>query len=114
MILVKLWLTVGRAEQLRRFLARESDPLKQWKLSSIDVKGLSRWDAYTAAIGETFERTHTKVAPWTVVRSDDKYRARINAIRSILTRIPYDGRDESKLEIDPTIAGGTDLWMQGA
>ncbi|WGH78331.1 polyphosphate kinase 2 [Jannaschia ovalis] len=113
-ILVKLWLNVGRAEQLRRFLARESDPLKQWKLSSIDVKGLSRWDAYTEAIGETFARTHTDVAPWTIVRSDDKRRARVAAIRTILSRIPYAGRDASVLDIDPQVAGGPELWLNGA
>ena len=72
-----LWLNVGRAEQLNRFLAREKDPLKQWKLSWIDVEGLNRWDAYTDAIGGTLERTHTDHAPWTIVRSDDKRRARV-------------------------------------
>ncbi|MGB3409169.1 MAG: polyphosphate kinase 2 [Jannaschia sp.] len=112
--LVKVWLNVGRAEQLRRFLAREDDPLKHWKLSMIDVNGLSKWDAYTKAIGETFERTHTKVAPWTVVRSDDKRRARIETIRAILSRIDYDGREESKLKTDGKIAGGPELWLNGA
>lgn len=112
--LVKLWLNVGRAEQLRRFLAREDDPLKQWKLSMIDVKGLGKWDAYTDAISETFARSHTDAAQWTVVRSDDKRRARLNAIRSILTRIPYDGRDDAALVIDQRIAGGPDLWLAGA
>jgi polyphosphate kinase len=85
-VLVKLWLNVGRAEQLRRFLAREADPLKQWKLSSIDVEGLSRWDAYSAAITETLARSHTRHAPWTVIRSDDKKRARIAAIQTVLAR----------------------------
>ncbi|GIT91785.1 polyphosphate kinase 2 [Jannaschia pagri] len=113
-ILVKLWLNVGRAEQLRRFLARENDPLKHWKLSSIDVKGLSRWDAYTAAIGETFDRSHSAVAPWTIVRSDDKRRARVNAIRAVLSRIPYDGRDASVLDVDAKVAGGPELWLNGA
>ena len=79
-ILVKLWLNVGRAEQLKRFLDRENDPLKQWKLSSIDVDGLGKWDAYTDAIKDTLERSHTPTAPWTVIRSDDKRRARIAAI----------------------------------
>ncbi|UWQ17016.1 polyphosphate kinase 2 [Jannaschia sp. M317] len=113
-ILIKLWLNVGRAEQLRRFLAREDDPLKHWKLSEIDVKGLSRWDAYTDAIEETFARTHTDPAPWTVVRSDDKRRARLNAIRVILSRIPYAGRDDAALKIDDQIAGGPELWLNGA
>ena len=112
--LVKLWLNVGRAEQLRRFLSREVDPLKQWKLSRVDADGLSKWDAYTAAIEETFARSHTAAAPWTVVRSDDKRRARLEAIRSVLTRVDYDGRDEDALRIDGKIAGGPELWLAGA
>ena len=67
----KFWLNVGRAEQLRRFLKRESDPLKQWKLSWIDVEGLKKWDTYSDAIRETLERAHSEMAPWTVIRSDD-------------------------------------------
>jgi polyphosphate kinase 2 len=113
-ILVKLWLNVGRSEQLRRFLGRERDVLKQWKLSDIDVLGLARWDAYTAAIGETFERSHSAAAPWTVIRADDKRRARLAAIRSVLERIPYAPRQEAALGHDPLVAGGPDLWLQGA
>ncbi|KIT15924.1 polyphosphate kinase 2 [Jannaschia aquimarina] len=113
-ILLKFWLTVGQAEQLRRFLSRERDPLKQWKLSSIDVKGLSRWDDYTRAIDETLDRAHFDFAPWTVVRSDDKRRARLNAIRVILNALPYDGRRDDLLEIDPKVAGGPELWLDGA
>ncbi|WP_283637969.1 polyphosphate kinase 2 [Marinovum algicola] len=114
-ILIKLWLNVGRAEQLRRFLSRESDPLKHWKLSWIDVEGLKRWDAYTAAIAETFERSHTEIAPWTVVRSDDKRRARINAIRTVLHRIDYANKDTAAIgAMDPLIAGGPDLWQARA
>ena len=109
--LTKVWLNVGRAEQLRRFLSRESDPLKQWKLSSIDVDGLSKWDAYTAAIAETFERTHGKKAPWTVVRSDDKKRARIGTIQQVLSKFDYTGRDDEVLgDLDTKIVGGPDLW----
>ncbi len=107
----KIWLNVGRATQLQRFLAREKDPLKQWKLSWIDVEGLSRWDAYTDAISETLERTHSDDAPWTVIRSDDKRRARIQTIRSILTQLDYTRKDTDALgQIDTTIAGGPDLW----
>jgi polyphosphate kinase 2 len=113
-VLVKVWLNVGQAEQLRRMLARESDPLKQWKLSRIDVEGLAKWDAYTAAIGETFERSHFAYAPWTVVRADDKRRARLDAIRSVLRAIPYEGRDEGVLEVDGLVAGGPELWLAGA
>ncbi len=89
--LFKIWLNVGRAEQLRRFLKREGDPLKHWKLSSIDVEGLHKWDGYTRAIAETFRKTHTRTAPWTVVRSDDKKRARLAAIRAVLTQLDIPG-----------------------
>ena len=66
--LYKIWLNVGRATQLKRFLDREDDPLKQWKLSWIDVEGLKHWDDYSAAIQETLSRSHTAAAPWTVIR----------------------------------------------
>ncbi len=105
----KLWLNVGRAEQLRRFLTREADPLKQWKLSWIDVEGLNRWDAYTDAIRETFERSHTPVAPWTIVRSDDKRRARLAAIRSVLHGLDYAGKGDVPAP-DPKISGGPEIW----
>ena len=109
-ILVKLWLNVGRAEQLRRFLDREADVLKQWKLSPIDVDGLSRWDDYTVAIRDTLARSHTDRAPWTVIRSDDKRRARIAAIQTILQAVDYAGRDDAAIGTrDPLIAGGPEL-----
>lgn len=109
-ILVKLWLNVGRAEQLRRFLDREQDPLKQWKLSSIDVDGLARWDEYSVAIRDTLERSHTPLVPWTVIRSDDKRRARIAAIQTILNAVDYAGKDAEAIGLrDPLIAGGPDL-----
>jgi polyphosphate kinase len=106
---VKIWLNVGRAEQLRRFLAREKDPLKQWKLSTIDVEGLAKWEAYSAAIRETLDRSHTAAAPWTVVRSDDKYRARLAVIRALLSRADYAGKGKVDLP-DPAICGGPDIW----
>jgi polyphosphate kinase 2 len=110
-ILVKLWLNVGRTEQLRRFLDRESDPLKQWKLSWIDVEGLKKWDDYSAAIGETLRRTDTAQAPWTVIRSDDKARARIAAIQTVLAAVDYKGRDQAAIgAVDEAIAGGITLW----
>ncbi|MEQ3626584.1 MAG: polyphosphate kinase 2 [Celeribacter sp.] len=109
--LVKLWLNVGRAEQLRRFLKREADPLKQWKLSRIDVEGLKLWDAYSDAITETFERSHFDYAPWTVIRSDDKKRARLAAIRTILSGLDYAGKDRTAAHApDPEIAGGPSIW----
>ena len=109
--LFKFWLNVGRAEQLRRMLARESDPLKQWKLSGIDVKGLPRWDAYSAAIQETLERSHTAHAPWTIVRADDKRRARLNAIRTVLHAFDYDRKDPKAIgALDSGVCGGPDIW----
>ncbi|MGR3759308.1 polyphosphate kinase 2 [Roseobacteraceae bacterium NS-SX3] len=109
--LFKIWLNVGRAEQLRRFLKRETDPLKHWKLSPIDVKGLHLWGEYSAAIAETLLRSHTDTAPWTVVRSDDKRRARLNAIRSVLHAVDYASKDEKALgKIDTSVCGGPDIW----
>lgn len=108
--LVKLWLEVGRAEQLRRFLAREQDPLKQWKLSPIDINGLAKWDEYCAAIDETMQRSHFDFAPWTVILSDDKKRARIAAIQSVLHAVDYAGKDTALIGApDGAICGGPDL-----
>lgn len=105
--LVKIWLNVGRAEQLRRFLARESDPLKGWKLSPIDVKGLGKWDAYSDAITEMFDRSHSDIAPWTVIRSDDKRRARIAVMQKVLASFNYTGKDlKIATQADPEICGG--------
>ncbi|NIZ08868.1 polyphosphate kinase 2 [Pseudooceanicola sp. HF7] len=107
----KFWLNVGRAEQLNRFIAREADPRKQWKLSKIDVEGLALWDEYTEAIRETLDRTDIKPAPWTIIRADDKRRARLSAIRHVLHALDYDGKSEKAIgEIDPLICGGTDIW----
>ncbi|MEP3677107.1 polyphosphate kinase 2 [Sulfitobacter sp.] len=109
--LFKFWLNVGRAEQLRRMLARESDPLKQWKLSGIDVKGLSLWDAYSDAIKDTLDRSHSDIAPWTIVRSDDKRRARLNAIRTVLHHFDYTYKDIDAIgAVDNAICGGPDIW----
>ncbi|MFV0384905.1 polyphosphate kinase 2 [Paracoccus sp. (in: a-proteobacteria)] len=111
--LVKLWLNVDRAEQLKRFLDREKDPLKQWKLSGIDVDGLAKWDEYTEAITDTMNRSHTPFTPWTVIRSDDKRRARIAAIQTILHAVDYAGKDRKAIgEVDPKIAGGPDLLVR--
>ena len=109
--LIKIWLNVGRATQLKRFLDREKDPLKQWKLSWIDVEGLAKWDEYTDAIGETLDRTHTAHAPWTIVRSDDKRRARVQVLRHVLSQLDYTPHDPSALSpIDDKVLGGPDLW----
>ncbi len=105
--LFKFWLTVGRAEQMARFLSRETDPLKQWKLSPIDLKSLGKWNEYTEAIAEMFERTHNNTSPWTVIRSDDKRRARIAAIRTVLSHFDYDGKSKDVVTApDGKICGG--------
>jgi polyphosphate kinase 2 len=110
-LVFKFWLNVGRAEQLKRFLDRENDPLKQWKLSWIDVEGLKKWDAYSDAISETLRRSHTDWAPWTVIRSDDKKRARISAIRHVLHTVSYDRKDAKAIgAVDDQICGGPDIW----
>jgi polyphosphate kinase 2 len=106
--LYKYWFSVTREEQARRFTAREVDPLKQWKLSPIDKASLDKWDDYTEAKEAMFFYTDTADAPWTIVKSDDKRRARIEAMRHFLFHLPYDGKDESVVcEPDPLIVGST-------
>lgn len=106
-VLTKLWLSVDRAEQLRRFLNRESDPLKQWKLSEIDVLGLDKWDEYTAAIDEMFARSHVPGAPWTVVLSEDKRRSRIAVMQAVFAAFDYAGK--AAPPPDPLIVGGPEI-----
>ena len=91
--LFKFWFSVSREEQLRRFVSRYSDPLKHWKLSPVDVQSLDRWDAYTEAKNAMFFHTHTKDAPWAIIKSDDKKRARLNCIRYFLHHLDYPNKD---------------------
>ena len=109
--LFKFWLNIGRAEQLQRFLARERDPLKHWKLSQIDVDGLALWDSYSAAISETLARSHQPQAPWQVVRADEKRRARLEVMRAVLHALPYTHKNPAAIgALDPKICGGPDIW----
>jgi polyphosphate kinase len=111
-VLVKIWLNVSRAEQLRRLLARESDPMRHWKLSRIDIDGLGKWDSYTHAIAETFARSHTDAAPWTVIRSEDKYRARLALLQTILGALPYAHKVSDIVgQPDAKICGTPDIWQ---
>lgn len=104
--LFKFWFSVSREEQLRRFLGRAQDPLKQWKLSPMDVESLGRWEAYTKAKEAMLFYTDTADAPWTIVRSDDKNRARLNAMKHVLCSIPYEGKDKATVTPpDPHIVG---------
>lgn len=113
--LFKFWFSVSREEQLRRFISRAKDPLKQWKLSPMDVESLGRWDEYTQAKESMLFYSDTADAPWTIVRSDDKKRARLNAIKFLLKDIPYDGKDHSLLDdMDPLVVGSAkDIYETG-
>jgi polyphosphate kinase len=102
--LFKFWLWIGREMQMKRFHDRRHDPLKRWKLSPVDMEALARFDAYTAARNRTLEATHRTGAPWTVILNNDKRRGRLAAIRSVLHRLDYDGKDVGKIgPIDDTI-----------
>jgi len=94
-ILVKLYFSVTKDEQARRFGRRKTDPLRQWKLSEVDLQAQDRWDDFTNVKYEMLKRTHTIDAPWTVVRSDNKHQARLNAIKVILNAVPYQRLDKS-------------------
>ena len=104
--LVKFWFSVTPLEQRTRFAIRQIDPVRQWKLSPMDLASLDKWDAYTEAKEAMFATTDTDHAPWTVVKSNDKKRARINAMRHVLSLFDYDGKNESFVGTpDPLIVG---------
>jgi polyphosphate kinase 2 len=104
--LIKFWFSVSRTEQLRRFVGRQTDPVKQWKLSPVDLASLDKWDEYTEAKESMFFFTDLADAPWTVVKSNDKKRARLEAMRYVLSRVPYEDRDEQIVgHPDPVIVG---------
>ena len=108
-ILFKYWFSVTKEEQLRRFQAREREPLKKWKLSPIDRQSLDKWDDYTEAKEAMFFYTDTADAPWTIVKSDDKKRARLNCMKHFLSALPYPEKDESVIgKLDPLIVGCSD------
>ncbi len=103
---IKFWFSVSRAEQLTRFTIRQIDPVRQWKLSPMDLASLDKWDAYTAAKEAMFRRTDTKHSPWTVVKSNDKKRARLEAMRHVLHRFDYPGKDAEVVRTpDPLVVG---------
>ncbi|WP_406600579.1 polyphosphate kinase 2 [Hydrogenimonas cancrithermarum] len=93
-ILIKLYFSVTKEEQRRRFERRKTDPLRQWKLSEVDLQAQERWDDFTNMKYEMLKHTHTTIAPWTIIRSDNKHLARLNVMRVILNSIHYEGRDE--------------------
>ena len=109
----KFFLTIGRETQLKRFHDRRHSPLKHWKISQIDLAALDQWDDYTVARNEMLRFTHTAITPWTVVRANDKRRARLNTIRTVLNRIDYEGKN---LEVvsppDPQIVIAGDAFLE--
>ena len=114
--LFKFWLSIGREMQLKRFHDRRHDPLKVWKLSPVDMQALDKWTPYSKARDEMLRRTDTAHARWTIIRANDKRRGRINVIRSVLDRLNYAGKDQSKIGgIDPkiTLSAGEFLAMDG-
>ena len=107
--LIKLWFSVSKQEQMARFAARGQDPVKQWKLSPTDLASLDKWDSYTAAKQAMFFHTHTGDSPWTVIKSNDKKRARIEAMRVLLSQFDYPSKDHELVgEPDPRLVGSPD------
>ncbi len=116
-VLVKLYFSVSKEEQSRRFERRKSDPLRQWKLSEIDVQAQDRWDDFTNQKYEMLKRTHTTHAPWTIIRSIDKHQARLNAMKVILNSVPYERLNhELNFVPDPNvvISGSRELELMEA
>ncbi|PSH68423.1 polyphosphate kinase 2 [Phyllobacterium brassicacearum] len=103
----KFWLDIGQTMQLKRFHDRRHSPLKYWKFSPIDIEGAKKWDEYTKARDQMLSRTQTALAPWTVVRANDKRRARISVIRRILLSLPYKGRDIDAIGSEDTLIIGS-------
>jgi len=113
--LIKFWFSVSQDEQKRRFRERERHPLKQWKLSPVDLASLDLWDDYTEAKNVMFQATDIDEAPWTVIKSNDKKRARLNALRYVLHRMPYTGKDLDQIGLlDPLLVGrATEVYEVG-
>ena len=113
--LFKFWFSVSRDEQRRRFKERKVHPLKQWKLSPVDLASLNKWDDYTRAKEAMFLHCDTSDAPWNVIKSDCKKRARLNALRYVLHRLPYARRDLNNIgPVDPLVVGRPSLVPSGA
>jgi polyphosphate kinase 2 len=101
--LIKYYLDISKAEQTRRLKDRKTDPLKQWKISPIDDQAIKYWKAYSLARNEMLARTHNPVAPWTLVRADDKHLARLNIIKDLLSRLHYANKDKRLIQPDAQI-----------
>ena len=116
-ILIKLYFSVTKDEQARRFERRKNDPLRQWKLSEIDMQAQDRWDEFTETKYDMIKQTHSHNAPWTVIRSNDKQQARLEALKVIVNSINYEGRDEKldyTLNPDIVISGAREIEIMDA
>jgi len=116
-ILIKLYFSVTKDEQARRFERRKTDALRQWKLSEIDVQAQDRWDDFTHQKYEMLRQTHTAWAPWTIIRSNDKAKARLNAIKVILNSVPYERLDPNLdfvPDLNVVVSGAHELEIMNA
>jgi polyphosphate kinase 2 len=110
--LIKIWLTIGQEMQLHRLHRRRHDPLKHWKISPIDLKAIELWEEYTRVKEQMFRATHRAATPWTVILSNDKRRARLNALKLVIPQLHYEGKDDSVAKApDPKIAGNSDEFL---
>ncbi len=99
--LIKFWFSISKGEQERRFKRRVNNPLKQWKISPVDDEAQSHWDLYTMYKEEMFSKTHTSYSPWVIVKANSKTKARLEAIRHVLSSLPYEGKSKSKVNLHP-------------
>jgi len=116
-IIIKLYFSVTKDEQAKRFERRKTDPLRQWKLSEIDMQAQEKWDDFTNTKYDMIKQTHSYYAPWTIVRSNDKHQARIESLKVILNSVNYDGRDEEldfALDHDVVISGAREVEIMDA
>ncbi len=100
-IIIKFWLSITKEEQMKRFDARMDNPLKRWKFSPVDKKGQELWDVYTKYKEQMFSKTHNSFCPWVIVKTNDKHTARLECMRYVLSRIDYEGKDDSKVSLLP-------------
>nr|HQU58000.1 polyphosphate kinase 2 [Saprospiraceae bacterium] len=100
-ILVKFWFAISREEQEKRFKSRETNPLKQWKISPVDLKAQGLWTEYSHYIKEMFIKTHTEYSPWIIVKTDNKLEARLESLRYLLSLFDYEGKDEAEIMLYP-------------
>ena len=107
--LLKYYLDISKPEQKQRLNERKSDPLTQWKVSTLDNLALKKWKQYSLARDEMLAHTHNAIAPWTIVRADDKHLARLNIIKDLLSRLHYTGKDKQLIRPDPQIVFACDV-----